>query len=78
MLLALLPLGHNYNLASPGMLGAFHYGGTVVLAPSGDAADVFALVERERVTTIAAAVPLISGWLNSDAARALRLSLAAR
>jgi 2,3-dihydroxybenzoate-AMP ligase len=66
VLLAILPLGHNYNLASPGMLGTFYYGGTVVLAPSGDPADVFGLVERERVTTIAAVVPLISGWLNSD------------
>jgi 2,3-dihydroxybenzoate-AMP ligase len=66
VLMAILPLGHNYNLASPGILGAFHAGGTVVLAPSGDAADVFGLVERERVTAIAAVVPLISGWLASD------------
>jgi 2,3-dihydroxybenzoate-AMP ligase len=65
VLMAILPLGHNYNLASPGMLGAFHFGGTVVLAPSGSAADVFGLVERERVTTIAAVVPLISAWLDS-------------
>ena len=63
--MAILPLGHNYNLASPGMLGTFYYGGTVVLAPSGDAADVFSLVEREKVTTIAAVVPLIANWLNS-------------
>ena len=68
VLLAILPLGHNYNLASPGMLGAFHHGGTLVLAPSGDAADVFGLVERERVTTIAAVVPLISAWLNAEVA----------
>jgi 2,3-dihydroxybenzoate-AMP ligase len=68
-LLLLLPLGHNYNLASPGMLGAFHAGGTVILGASMDAADVFALVEREAVTHIQAAVPLISGWLNSDADR---------
>ena len=63
--MAILPLGHNYNLASPGMLGTFYHGGTVVLAPSGDPADVFSLVEREKVTTIAAVVPLISNWLNS-------------
>ena len=69
VLLAILPLGHNYNLASPGMLGAFYYGGTVVLAPSGDPEEVFGLVERERVTTIAAVVPLISNWLNSGAAK---------
>jgi 2,3-dihydroxybenzoate-AMP ligase len=64
--MAILPLGHNYNLASPGMLGTFYYNGTVVLAPSGDPADVFSLVEREKVTTIAAVVPLISNWLNSS------------
>jgi len=63
--MAILPLGHNYNLASPGMLGTFYYGGTVVLAPSGDPAEVFSLVEREKVTVIAAVVPLISNWLNS-------------
>src|SRR5205823_2277877 len=65
--MAILPLGHNYNLASPGLLATFRYGGTVVLAPSADADAVFALVERERVTVIAAAVPLIAGWLQSDA-----------
>ena len=64
--MAILPLGHNYNLASPGILGAFYVGGTVVLAPSTDTAEIFRLVERERVTVIAAVVPLISAWLASD------------
>lgn len=64
--LAVLPLGHNYNLASPGMLGVFHAGGTVVLAGGADAAEVFPLVEREGVTSIAAAVPLIAAWLASE------------
>lgn len=68
-LLLLLPLGHNYNLASPGMLGAFHAGGTVVLGATMDADDVFGLVERECITHIQAAVPIISGWLDSDADR---------
>ena len=72
--MAILPLGHNYNLASPGMLGTFYYGGTVVLAPSGDPAEVFSLVEREKVTTIAAVVPLISNWLNSPVPDAYDLS----
>jgi 2,3-dihydroxybenzoate-AMP ligase len=65
--MAILPLGHNYNLSSPGMLGTFYHGGTVVLAASGDADEVFGLAERERVSVIAAVVPLITGWLNSDA-----------
>ena len=62
--MAILPLGHNYNLASPGMLGTFYYGGTVVLARSGEAGEVFGLVEREAVSVVAAVVPLISNWLN--------------
>ncbi len=64
--MAILPLGHNYNLASPGILGSFYYGGTVVLAKGTDIAEIFATVARERVTVIAAAVPLIVAWLASD------------
>ncbi len=62
--LAVLPIAHNYTLASPGILATLAYGGTVVIAP-GTAADVvLPLIERERVTHIAAAVPLIVNWLN--------------
>ena len=64
--MAILPLGHNYNLASPGLLATLLYGGTVVLAPSTQAEDIFAAVQRERVTHIAAVVPLIAGWLAGD------------
>jgi 2,3-dihydroxybenzoate-AMP ligase len=72
--MAILPLGHNYNLASPGMLGAFYYGGTVVMAPGTGVDEVFSLVQRERVTVIAAVVPLITTWLNSEALSAYDLS----
>ncbi len=64
--MAVLPLAHNYNLASPGMLGTFYAGGTLVIGTSTDTTDIFRTVERERVTVIAAVVPLISNWLNSD------------
>jgi 2,3-dihydroxybenzoate-AMP ligase len=64
--MAILPLGHNYNLASPGMLATLLYGGTVVLAPSTQTDEIFATVQRERVTHIAAVVPLIATWLASD------------
>jgi 2,3-dihydroxybenzoate-AMP ligase len=66
VLLLMLPLGHNYNLASPGLMGALYHGGTVVLAPAGDAETIFPLIERERVTVVPAAVPLIAAWLNSN------------
>ncbi len=64
--MAILPLGHNYNLASPGLLGTFYAGGTAVIAGGTDAETVFATVERERVSVIASVVPLIAGWLDSD------------
>lgn len=72
--MAILPLAHNYNLASPGMLGAFYYGGTVVIAPGTGVDEVFSLVQRERVTVIAAVVPLITTWLNSGVLSAYDLS----
>jgi 2,3-dihydroxybenzoate-AMP ligase len=72
--MAILPLGHNYKLASPGLLGAFSVRGTVVLAAATDADSVFALVLRERVSVIAAVVPLIVTWLSGDAEKRFDLS----
>jgi 2,3-dihydroxybenzoate-AMP ligase len=72
--MAVLPLGHNYNLASPGMLGTFYAGGTLVIANSTETADLFETVERERVTVIAAVVPLIANWLNSEVPKKFDLS----
>ena len=64
VLLAVLPLAHNYTLGSPGALGAIALGGRVVIAPSTDCESVFHLVEREGVTHLPAAVPLVVNWLN--------------
>jgi 2,3-dihydroxybenzoate-AMP ligase len=63
--LAVLPLGHNYGLASPGILGAFCHGGRAVIAESAAPEAIFPLIARERVTAVAAAVPLLVNWLNS-------------
>jgi 2,3-dihydroxybenzoate-AMP ligase len=72
--MAVLPLAHNYNLASPGLLGAFYAGGTLVIGTSTDTTDIFSTIQRERVTVIAAVVPLISNWLNSDVPKRFDLS----
>jgi 2,3-dihydroxybenzoate-AMP ligase len=72
--LAILPLGHNYNLASPGLLGTFYAGGRLVIGASTHTDDVFTTVARERVTVIAAAVPLITTWLNNHVAEKFDLS----
>jgi len=74
VLLIVLPLAHNYNLASPGLMAALASGAKVVLAPSTDAETVFALVERERVSVIPAAVPLVAQWLASPVPRRHDLS----
>ncbi|HEY0879592.1 MAG TPA: AMP-binding protein [Zeimonas sp.] len=74
VMLVMLPLGHNYNLASPGLLACLAAGATVVLSTGHDAATVFPLVERHRVTILPAAVPLITQWLDSDVPAAHDLS----
>jgi 2,3-dihydroxybenzoate-AMP ligase len=49
-------------------LATFYCGGTVVLGQGTGADEVFALVARERVSVIAAVVPLITAWLNAPEA----------
>ncbi|MBF0167977.1 MAG: AMP-binding protein [Alphaproteobacteria bacterium] len=72
--LAVLPLAHNYSLACPGMLAAFTHGGRVVIAGGHDPDTIFGQVEKERVTIIPAAVPLIAAWVNSDIPKKYDLS----
>ncbi|RLL71951.1 (2,3-dihydroxybenzoyl)adenylate synthase [Paenirhodobacter hankyongi] len=65
--LCALPAPHNYVLSSPGALGVFHAGGTVVMAASPEPQLCFELIARYGVT-MAALVPSAVGlWL--DAAR---------
>lgn len=64
--LAVLPMAHNYTLASPGVLGALAWGGTTVIAPDAAIETVARLIETEHVTVVSAAVPLIVNWLNAE------------
>ncbi|KGC03273.1 (2,3-dihydroxybenzoyl)adenylate synthase [Burkholderia multivorans] len=61
--LAALPAAHNYALSSPGSLGVFHAGGTVVLSDGASPDAAFPLIERERVTVAALVPPLVPVWL---------------
>ncbi len=63
--LAVLPLAHNYSLASPGILATLAFGGTAVIAPGTSPEIVLPLIEREKVTHVAAAVPLVTNWLKT-------------
>lgn len=66
VMLALLPMAHNYTLGAPGFVGALACGATTVIARSTRAEAVLPLIERERVTLACAAAPLIARWLASD------------
>lgn len=63
--LAALPVAHNFPMSSPGILGALHAGGTVVLAPSPQPWDAWGLVERERVTMTGLVPPLARLWTDT-------------
>jgi 2,3-dihydroxybenzoate-AMP ligase len=65
--LAVLPMGHNYTLGCPGYLAAFYAGGKVVISTAIDEDTVFSTIEREKVTDIAAAGPLLARWIASPA-----------
>lgn len=60
--LAALPMGHNLPWASPGVLGTFSVGGTVVLAPAPSPDIAFDLVEKERITFSAVVPSLARLW----------------
>jgi len=73
-LLNVLPLAHNLPLACPGMQGYFLHGGKVVLAQSTRSEDVFALIERHRVTHIAVVPALLIRLINDPSIQKFDLS----
>ncbi|AXA91155.1 (2,3-dihydroxybenzoyl)adenylate synthase [Massilia sp. YMA4] len=74
--LCALPAGHNFLLSSPGALGVFYAGGTVVLAPSPEPLGCFALIERHAVTMAALVPSAVVLWLQAAADPARRAQLA--
>lgn len=67
--LCVLPAAHNFPMSSPGILGAFHAGGTVVMAPDARPETCLPLIEREGVTVTALVPPLVPLWLDAIARR---------
>ncbi|RPF20009.1 (2,3-dihydroxybenzoyl)adenylate synthase [Myceligenerans xiligouense] len=62
--LAVLPLGHNFPLACPGILGVLGTGGTVVVSPSPRPEVCFPLIRRHRVTATALVPTIAQRWLD--------------
>ncbi|MGH2371974.1 MAG: (2,3-dihydroxybenzoyl)adenylate synthase [bacterium] len=64
VLLVVLPIAHNFALASPGIQGCLFNGGRVVLSESPRADAAFPLIERERITHLELVPALLIQWLH--------------
>lgn len=77
--LATLPMGHNFPLACPGILGTLLAGGTVVPLGSPRPERAFAAIQHHGVTHTAAVPAVVASWLDHagavgvDALRTLRV-----
>ena len=71
--LCALPAPHNFPMSSPGALGVFHAGGSVVMAPNPDPAICFDLIERYGVDMAALVPSAVTLWLQAAKADAGKL-----
>jgi 2,3-dihydroxybenzoate-AMP ligase len=67
VLLDVLPISHNLPLACPGLQGFLLNGATVVMGQSLRPADIFAQIQRHRVTHIHVVPALLIRWINDAA-----------
>lgn len=74
VMLVVLPVSHNFPMSSPGILGAMHVGGTVVLARDPSPRTAFGLIASEQVTTVALVPPLAQAWISAAGRRRPDLS----
>lgn len=72
--LAVLPVGHNFPLANPGVLGALHAGGTVVMVPSPRPQQVFQAIEKYGVTATSAVPAIALKWMAEAASTTYDIS----
>lgn len=66
-LLVVIPIAHNFPLASPGIQGFLMEGARVVLATTTRGSHVLPLIDREKVTHLELAPALLLMWLNDPA-----------
>lgn len=63
--LVVLPVMHNFTMSSPGFLGAFYVGATVVLSTDTSPSHCFALIQKHAITQVSLVPTLVNLWLNS-------------
>jgi len=74
VLLLVLPIAHNLPLACPGIQGFLFKGAKVVLHANTRPGEMFALIEKHRVTHLKVVPALLIRLINDDAAEAFDLS----
>lgn len=74
VLLLVLPVAHNLPLACPGIQGFLMKGGKVVLSGSTKPEDMFALIEKHRVTHVKVVPALLIRMLNDPSLQRFDLS----
>jgi 2,3-dihydroxybenzoate-AMP ligase len=74
VLLLVLPIAHNLPLACPGIQGFLFKGAKVVLHANTRPAEMFALIEKHKVTHLKVVPALLIRLINDDAAEAFDLS----
>lgn len=72
--LATLPMAHNFPLASPGVLGTFVAGGTVVTVPSPNPDVAFPAIARNGVTVTSVVPAIARRWMDAAATRGAELA----
>lgn len=66
VLLVVLPVAHNFALASPGVQGCLFNGGRIVFSESPRAQDALPLLEQEQVTHLELVPALLITWLDDE------------
>src|SRR5204862_7736326 len=74
VLLLALPIAHNLPLACPGIQGYFFQGGKVVLSPTTRPEEMFALVQKHKVTHIKVVPALLIRLINEPSISRFDLS----
>jgi 2,3-dihydroxybenzoate-AMP ligase len=74
VLLLALPIAHNLPLACPGIQGYFFQGGKVVLSPTTRPEQMFALIQKHRVTHIKVVPALLIRLINDPSIEKYDLS----
>src|SRR5207249_3544134 len=71
---AVLPVSHNFPLGSPGALGVFERGGTVILTDDPSPENALKLIERERITHTSVVPTIALRWIEFPDVRRIDLS----